>query len=55
MPWLDQVAQNSLWAEVGRTFRPPPTMTALSFIFKRNYTQALLDFEKVHKVLVQIL
>lgn len=22
-------------------------MTALSFIFKRNYTQALLEFEKV--------
>ena len=42
-----QVAQYSLWAEVGRTFRPPPTMTALSFIFKRNYTQALLEFEKV--------
>ena len=42
-----QVCAASLWAGVGRTFNPPPTMTALSFIFKRNYIHALMGFERV--------
>ena len=34
-------ARGSQWANIGRAFNPPPTMTALSFIFKRNFTEAL--------------
>ena len=42
-----QVAANKLWATVGRRFNPPSTMTDLSFVFKRNYVQALSAFEQV--------
>lgn len=42
-----QVAANKLWATVGRRFNPPSTMTDLSFVFKRNFVQALSAFEQV--------
>lgn len=45
-----QVCAGSQWANIGRTFSPPPTMTALSFIFKRNFTEALLGFERVGRL-----
>lgn len=49
-----QVCAGSQWANIGRTINPPPTMTALSFIFKRNFTEALLGFERVGRLAARV-
>ncbi|CAD7702132.1 unnamed protein product [Ostreobium quekettii] len=41
-----QVCRRKRWAAVGRHFRPPPSMTNLSFHVKRIYDKYLLSYEQ---------
>eukprot|EP01025_Chloroclados_australasicus_P049609 TRINITY_DN5659_c0_g1_i5.p1 TRINITY_DN5659_c0_g1~~TRINITY_DN5659_c0_g1_i5.p1 ORF type:complete len:285 (-),score=32.56 TRINITY_DN5659_c0_g1_i5:124-978(-) len=41
-----QTTMNKLWAEIGREFNPPDSMTNLSYHIKRIYEKYLLAYEK---------
>jgi hypothetical protein len=44
-----QVSDRKLWATVARIFGAPESMTDRSHVFKKNYADALLDFEHVSR------